>query len=60
MKIYSLLLLLLTTFTALAQGPVVITVKDAQTGAGLPFATITSARQDYVSDVDGKLVLEHP
>jgi hypothetical protein len=56
MKTYSLLLLLFTTF-AFAQGPVTVTVKDAQTGAPLPYATVSSLQHQFVTDVDGKVVV---
>ncbi|KOS06648.1 hypothetical protein AM493_11845 [Flavobacterium akiainvivens] len=60
MKPYTFLLLLFTTFTALAQGTVTITVKDAQTGSALPFATITAQNHTFVTDVDGKVAAEIP
>ncbi|MES2486358.1 MAG: DUF5686 family protein, partial [Bacteroidota bacterium] len=53
-------LFLLIHFTVTAQTAVTVTVKDAQTELGLPFATVVSGTKSYITDVDGKLILERP
>jgi hypothetical protein len=54
------LLFLLFTLTAGAQTAITVTVTDAQSNTPLPFATVTSQGKNFITDVDGKLVLEHP
>ncbi|TRW26629.1 carboxypeptidase-like regulatory domain-containing protein [Flavobacterium zepuense] len=53
-------LFLLITISMGAQTAITVTVKDAQNNTGLPFATVTSQGRNYITDVDGKLVLEEP
>lgn len=59
MKILTFLFLLLSVAVS-AQTVITIAVKDAQNNTALPFATITSASKNFVTDVDGKLILEKP
>lgn len=54
------LLLLFFTLTTQAQTAITIKVKDAESNAPLPFATIESNGKSYITDVDGKLVLDKP
>lgn len=59
MKFLTIFLLLLS-FSVGAQTTITVTVKDAENNTGLPFATVTSQGKNYITDVDGKLVLEQP
>lgn len=59
MRILTLLLFFLT-LTTQAQTAITIKVKDAESNAPLPFATIESNGKSYITDVDGKLVLDKP
>ncbi|MGQ2982912.1 DUF5686 family protein [Flavobacterium sp.] len=59
MRILTLLLLFLT-LSLQAQTAITIKVKDAENNAPLPFATIGSGKKNFITDVDGKLVLDDP
>ena len=59
MKILTFLFLLLSISVG-AQTAITVTVKDAENNTGLPFATVISQGKNYITDVDGKLVLEQP
>jgi len=59
MRILTLLFLLISLSVG-AQTAITVTVKDAQTQLGLPFATVISGNKSYITDVDGQLILEHP
>ena len=57
MKILTFLLLLFT-FAASAQTAITVTVKDAESNNALPFATVTVADKNFVTDVDGKVIVD--
>jgi hypothetical protein len=57
MKILTFLLLLFT-FAASAQTAITVTVKDAESNNALPFATVTVADKNFVTDVDGKVIID--
>ena len=58
MKILTFLLLLFT-LTAGAQTAITVTVKDAENNNALPFATVTAHEKNYITDVDGKVVVDN-
>lgn len=59
MKILSLLLFFFTLSIG-AQTAITITVKDAETKAGLPFSTVTTNGKTFITDIDGKVVVPDP
>ena len=58
MKILTFFLLLFT-INAGAQNAITVTIKDAETNSALPFATVISQGKNFITDVDGKLVMQH-
>jgi hypothetical protein len=59
MKIVTFLFLLLSISVG-AQTAITVTVKDAENNSVLPFATIISQGKNFITDVDGKLVIQDP
>ncbi|WP_294819895.1 DUF5686 family protein [uncultured Flavobacterium sp.] len=59
MRILTFLLFFLTLATQ-AQTAITIRVKDAESKAPLPFATVESKGKSFITDVDGKAVIDNP
>lgn len=53
-------LLFLFTLTIQAQTAITVVVKDAKSNDPLPFTTIESNGKGFISDVDGRVVLDQP